>query len=140
MPASLVLICDIDETICTEFDRPVMIGVDLLRRLAKSQVEIHYVTSRPEETRAATEDFLAIHKLPYSRNLYLCPRHKGALRHKRETTEKIKRESRIVLSISDSEEEEAASKEHNVPFLRIDPEDFEASWRKAALELKPYLR
>jgi phosphatidate phosphatase APP1 len=140
MPSPLVLICDIDETICTEFDRPVLMGVELLRRLAKSQLEVHYVTARPEETRAATEEFLLTHKLPYSRNLYLCPRHKGSMRHKREVTEKIKRESRIVLSIGDSDEEEIASKDHNVPFLRIDPEDFETSWKKVALELKAYLR
>ena len=140
MPSPLVLICDIDETLCTEFDQPVLAGVDLLRRLAKSQLEIHYVTARPEETRAATQHFLETHRLPYSRNLHLCPRHKGSMRHKREATEKIKRDSRIVLSIGDSDEEEMASKDQNIPFIRIDPENFEASWKKVALELRAYLR
>jgi phosphatidate phosphatase APP1 len=139
MPAPLVVICDIDETLCTEFDRPVMQGVNLLQRLSKRQVEIHYLTSRPEETRAATEDFLMRNRLPYGRNLYLCPRWKGSVRHKKDVTEKLKKECRILLSIGDSEEEEIAAKENGIPYCKINPENFPASWDAVAAALKGYL-
>jgi phosphoglycolate phosphatase-like HAD superfamily hydrolase len=139
MPSPLVVICDIDETICTEFDRPVQPGVALLQRLSKKQVEIHYLTARPEETRDATVAFLMQNRLPFARNLYLCPRWKGSQRHKKEVTDKIRREARILLSIGDSEEEEAAAKAADIPFCKINPEDFNQSWDNVAKALKGYL-
>src|SRR5262245_56270218 len=75
------IICDIDDTICTGFDLPILVACDVLRALHHS-VEVHYVTARPEECRAGTERFLQEQRLPGWRNLHLCPFWRSSREHK----------------------------------------------------------
>src|SRR5262245_2485745 len=56
------IICDIDDTICTEFDRPIAIACEVLHRIGRA-IQVHYVTSRPEESRDGTLTFMDDNRL-----------------------------------------------------------------------------
>ena len=47
------IICDIDNTILTEIDKPIDVACEFLAALHPS-IEVHYVTGRPDELRAET--------------------------------------------------------------------------------------
>jgi hypothetical protein len=72
--------------------------------------QVHYVTARPEASRAATLDFLERHKLPCRANLHFCPNYKSSLQHKTEVMTRLAREFRVIVSIGDSDEDELASR------------------------------
>lgn len=140
MPATLAIICDIDDTICIEFNQPVAAACALLRELPRYSIEVHYVTARSEESKEITESFLVEQRLPTPKNLHLCPRWKGTLRHKREAIREIVRYHRVLLSVGDQPEEETASIEAKVPFVRINPTNFEEGWRSVAALLRPHFK
>jgi hypothetical protein len=130
-PKPKALICDIDDTICTAFDCPVAAAVKVLVALDRA-IEVHYVTARPEASRASTEQFLADHRLPGWRNLHFCPSWKSTLAHKTEIMTRLAREYTIVASIGDHDEDEKASLAAGVPFVRISEDTCEEAWAEVA--------
>jgi predicted secreted acid phosphatase len=132
-----VLFCDIDETICTEFNCPVEPAVRVLRRL-KGAVEVFYVSARPQASRGSTQNFLEKQGLPTTKNLHLCPDGWSTLRHKTETMKKVAASRKVLLSVGDSDEDQRAASAAGVKFLQVDPRRFEESWRQieAALQAR----
>src|SRR5262249_44666059 len=112
------VICDLDETLCTEFDWPIVAGCRLLAEL-ESSIEVHYVTSRPETARAATERFLEENRLPGLKNLHFCPWPKSAREHKTDVIVRLAKEFTVLVSIGDAEVDEQAAIAAGVPFVRI---------------------
>src|SRR5262249_45464395 len=80
-PRPRAVICDIDDTLCTEFDCPVRLAVGTIVRLDR-KIAVHYVTARPEAARDGTERFLVAHNLPGWRNLHFCPSWLSTREHK----------------------------------------------------------
>src|SRR5262249_31098410 len=70
---SMGLIADLDETVCTNFDLPIRSAVDVLTRLDRQKVHVHYVTARMDVSRAGTDRFIMEHRLPGWRNIHFCP-------------------------------------------------------------------
>jgi hypothetical protein len=130
-PKTRAIICDIDDTICTQFDRPIPAAIQFLLALDRS-IEVHYVTARPEASRAGTEQFLADHRLPGWRKVYYCPSWQSSSQHKAEVIARLAKEFRVLVSIGDHHEEERASLDANVPFVRISEGDPTAAWIEAA--------
>lgn len=130
-PKPLALICDIDDTICTGFDCPLATAVKLLAALDRS-IEVHYVTARPDASRAGTAQFLADHRLPGWRNLHFCPSSKSSLSHKTEVMTRLAREYNVLASIGDHDEDEKASRAAGVPFVRVSGDDDEQAWAEVA--------
>lgn len=122
------LIVDIDETICTQFDVPIPAACETLRALRG--VEVHYVTSRPEASRKETDRFHARENLPGWKNLHFCPGWKSSRQHKLECMRHILRLYDVIASIGDADEDEWASREAGIRFVRVDPEDPACAWRK----------
>jgi hypothetical protein len=58
-PRTRAIICDIDDTICVQFDQPIVAAIQFLAALDRT-IEVHYVTARPEASRKGTEEFLSI--------------------------------------------------------------------------------
>lgn len=129
-----VLICDLDESLCSEFSVPVRAGCELLRRLA-GKIEVHYLTARSEVSRAGTLKFLKENRLPDADNLHLCPSWKSPRQHKIEVMKRLVEKGRTALSIGDSEEDEEAAQAAGVPFLKVGLERPEADWAEVARRL-----
>jgi predicted secreted acid phosphatase len=129
MPRRRAIICDIDESICSEFSTPVRAACELLRRIGQS-LEVHYLTARTETSRAGTERFLRENRLPGAKNLHLCPSWKSTKRHKTDVMKKLAEEFEVLLSVGDAEEDEEASREAGVPFLRAGLENADEDWKK----------
>jgi len=121
------IVCDIDDTICTEFDRPITIACEVLRRISHT-IQVHYVTSRPEESRAGTESFIDEYRLPGSRNVYFTPDYKSSLQHKTDVIRRIAKEYDLIASIGDADEDANAAKKAGVQFVRVRHEHAEAAW------------
>jgi phosphoglycolate phosphatase-like HAD superfamily hydrolase len=117
-PRTKAIICDIDDTICVQFDQPVVEAIKLLAALDRS-VEVHYVTARPEASRQGTEEFLSAHRLPGWRNLYFCPSWQSSREHKAAVMAKLAKQYQVVVSVGDHDEDEAASLAAGVPFVRV---------------------
>jgi phosphoglycolate phosphatase-like HAD superfamily hydrolase len=130
-PKPLALICDVDDTICIGFDCPLADAVAALAGLGGG-VEVHYVTARPEASRAGTERFLADHRLPGWRNLHFCPSWRSSRQHKAEVIARLAREYRVIASVGDHDEEEQASRAAGVPFVRVTAENGAEAWREVA--------
>jgi hypothetical protein len=130
-PKPLALICDIDDTLCVQFDRPVLAACSFLAALERA-VEVHYVTARPEASRRGTEQFLADHRLPGWRNLHFCPPWQSSRAHKAAVIARLAREYAVVASVGDHEEEEVASRAAGVPFVRVTEERAEQAWAEVA--------
>jgi len=130
-PKPNAVICDIDDTLCTQFDCPILVACKALAALDRS-VAVHYVTARPEASRAGTERFLAEYRLPGWRNLHFCPTWQSSLTHKTQTMVRLARQYRVVVSIGDHDEDEKASREAGVPFVRITDATVEQTWREVA--------
>ncbi|AMV24153.1 hypothetical protein VT84_07135 [Gemmata sp. SH-PL17] len=125
----LALIVDLDETVCTGFACPLRAALDVLSRLHRQKVEVHYVTARTEVSRKGTDDFLAEHRLPGHRNVYYCPNWQGSKRHKAEIHARLAREYQIIASIGDTDEEEGeASRLAGVPFVLVDRDKPDGAW------------
>lgn len=130
LPAKrLALVVDLDDTICSGFDCPIRAAVDVLRRLDRQKVEVHYVTARIEVSRKGTERFLEEHRLPGWRNLHLCPGYYGSRRHKTELHARLAREYRVIASIGDTEDDEGeAARAAGVPFVLVDRDNPTPAW------------
>jgi hypothetical protein len=128
-PRPHAIVCDIDDTLCVQFDQPILAACRLLAALHRS-VEVHYVTARPMASRAGTEKFLLDQRLPGWRNLHLCPDWQSSRAHKAEVIARLAREHRVIVSVGDHEEEELASKAAGVAFLRICGDNTEEVWRE----------
>ncbi len=130
-PRSPAIICDIDDTICVLFDRPILTACRLLAELNRA-IEVHYVTARPEASRRGTEDFLARHRLPGWRNLHFCPQWQSSRQHKTEVIARLARQYAVLVSIGDHDEDEAASLAAGVPFVRVRDDSVEQAWLEVA--------
>jgi hypothetical protein len=130
-PRTRALICDIDDTLCVGFDCPLPAAVRALAALDRS-IEVHYVTARPEASRAATERFLVEQRLPGWRNLHFCPTWQSSRAHKAEVIARLARQYRVVASIGDHDEEAEASRAAGVPFVRVSGDNDEEAWRQVA--------
>ena len=130
-PKSKAIICDIDDTICVQFDQPIAVACRILAALDRA-IHVHYVTARPEQSRPGTESFLAEHRLPGWRNLHFCPTWKSTRVHKMEVIARLAKEHAVVLSVGDSEEEEVASLAAAIPLVRIRDGNHEQAWEEVA--------
>jgi len=128
-PRPRAIICDIDDTICSGFDVPFPNAIDVLRAIDRS-IEVHYVTARPEASRAGTERFLQEQGLPGWRNLHFCPSWQSSCVHKSETIARLARQYRVLVSIGDHDEEEQASEAAGVPFVRVTEETIAEAWQE----------
>src|SRR3954454_17364168 len=122
LPAKrLALIVDLDETVCTAFACAIAKAVEVLARLDRQKVEVHYVTARTEVSREGTDRFIMEHKLPGYRNVHYCPKWQGTRRHKAEMHARLAREYQVIASIGDLDEEEGeASRLAGVTFVLVD--------------------
>jgi len=130
-PRTRALICDIDETICTQFDQPIAAAIAVLRQLHRS-VEVHYVTARPEASRLHTMNFLGDHSLPGGDNLYFCPLSKSTRAHKIEVMTRLARQYAVIASIGDADEDEHASQTAGVVSVRVRDGAEAAAWAEVA--------
>ena len=130
LPAKpLALIVDLDDTVCTSFEYPLRAALDVLLRVHRQKVEVHYVTARTEASRAGTDAFIADHKLPGYRNVHYCPKWLGTRRHKAEAHAKLAREYRVIASVGDLDEEEGeASRRAGVTFVLVDRDNPGVAW------------
>jgi hypothetical protein len=131
-PRTRAIICDLDDTLCTCFDVPLAHGCRFLAALDRS-VEVHYVTARPEASRAGTEKFLADHRLPGWRNVHYCPSWQSARQHKHEVIARLARMYAVLVSIGDHDDEADASAAVGVPFVRVADDNHEQAWHQVAL-------
>jgi hypothetical protein len=130
-PKTRAIICDIDDTICTQFDCPIPAAIQFLLALDRS-IEVHYVTARPEASRPGTEQFLSDHRLPGWRKVYYCPNWQSSSRHKAEVIARLAKEFDVLVSVGDHDEEEQASLSARVRFVRIPEGDPTAAWIEVA--------
>jgi phosphoglycolate phosphatase-like HAD superfamily hydrolase len=117
-PRTRAIICDIDDTICVQFDQPIVEAIELLAALDRS-IEVHYVTARPEASRRGTEEFLCDRRLPGWRNLHFCPTWQATREHKTAVMTKLAKQYHVIVSVGDHDEDEAASLAAGVPFVRV---------------------
>jgi len=132
MSKPLAIICDIDETLCTEFDRPILTACQMIARLHRA-IEVHYVTARPGGARKGTEEFLCDQRLPGWRNLYFCPNWQSTREHKTAVMGRLAKEYNVIVSIGDADEDEQASRAAGVLFVRITETNIEDAWKKIAV-------
>jgi len=125
------IICDIDETLRVEFDRPILAACQVMARVHRA-VEVHYVTARPEGSRKGTEEFLCDQRLPGWRNLHFCPNWQSTREHKTTVMCRLAKEYQIIVSIGDADEDEQASLAAGVPFVRVTDMNIEAAWNEIA--------
>jgi hypothetical protein len=131
MTKPLAMICDIDETLCIEFDRPILAACQLMARLHRA-IEVHYVTARPDGARKGTEDFLCDQRLPGWRNLHFCPNWQSTREHKTAIMSRLAKEYTVIVSIGDADEDEQASLAAGVPFVRVTDMNIEEAWKEVA--------
>lgn len=130
----LALIVDLDDTVCTGFACPLRVALDVLLRVHRQKVEVHYVTARTELSRKGTDDFLAEHKLPGYRNVHYCPKWHSTKRHKAELHAKLAREYQVIASIGDLDEEEGeAARLAGVTFVLVDRDNPGGAWAAVAV-------
>jgi predicted secreted acid phosphatase len=127
----LAIICDIDETLCAEFDRPLAHACSVIAKVNRA-VEVHYVTARPEASKKGTEGFLCDQRLPGWRNVHFCPSWRSTREHKTEVMCRLAQQYQIIVSIGDADEDEHASQAANVPFVRVTETNAVEGWDKIA--------
>src|SRR5215831_13064008 len=128
MNTQLAIIVDLDETLCTCFDVPVQVGIDVLNRIDETRIRVHYVTSRTTVCLAATERFLEEHQLPGAKNVHFCPIETRSYDHKRRLHNSLGQEFNVIASIGDSFEEEEAAEAAGIPFIEVDPCQPSTAW------------
>jgi hypothetical protein len=129
----LALIVDLDDTVCTSFACPRRPALDVLLRVHRQKVEVHYVTARTEVSREGTDAFIAEYRLPGYRNVHYCPKWQGTRRHKAEMHARLAREYRVIASIGDLDEEEGeASRLAGVTFVLVDRDKPDRAWAAVA--------
>jgi ribonucleotide monophosphatase NagD (HAD superfamily) len=125
----LGLIVDLDETVCTAFDVPIRAAVDVLIRLNRQKVKVHYVTARTDVSREGTDRFIMDHKLPGWQNIHFCPNWQGSRRHKTEAHARLAQEHRVIASIGDTHEEEGeAARLAGIAFILVERGNPEPAW------------
>jgi phosphoglycolate phosphatase-like HAD superfamily hydrolase len=133
----LALIVDLDDTVCTGFACPLRAAVEVLLRVHRQRVEVHYVTARTDVSRDGTDAFIAEHKLPGYRNVHYCPKWHGTKRHKAELHAKLAREYRVIASVGDTDQEEGeAARGAGVPFVLVDRNDPAPAWAAVAARIE----
>ena len=125
---ALAIIVDLDETLCTCFDVPVMAGVRVLRQIDEGKLQVHYVTARTTVCRLATEKFMEENRLPGAHNVHYCPAKTRSCDHKHNLHRSLGREFRVIASIGDSVEEEQAAKAAGIPFVIVDSSRPTEAW------------
>lgn len=130
-PKTKAIICDIDDTLCFQFDRPIVAACRFLAQLDRT-IEVHYVTARPEASRRGTEDFLSEHRLPGWRNLHFCPNWQSSRQHKTEVIGRLARQYDVIVSIGDHDEDELASQAAGILFVRVSEDNTEEVWEEVA--------
>jgi hypothetical protein len=130
-PRTPAIICDIDDTLCTLFDQPILTACRWLAQLDRS-IEVHYVTARPEASRKGTEKFLADQRLPGWRNIHFCPDWQSSRTHKTEVMARLARQYAVVVSIGDHDEDEQASRAAGIPFVRVNDDNVDQAWLEVA--------
>ncbi len=130
------IIVDLDETLCSLFDVPIRSGVELLRRVDRLKLQIHYVTARTEKSRRGTERFIEAHDLPGGDTVHYSPTIVSSRQHKLECHLRLARECRVLASIGDSFEEAEASEAAGVPFVLVDVNRPESAWVELAALLE----
>jgi hypothetical protein len=132
-PKRLALIVDLDDTVCTGFACPLRAALDVLLRVHRQKVEVHYVTARTELSRNGTDEFIAEYKLPGYRNVHYCPKWQGTKRHKAELHARLAREYQVIASIGDLDEEEGeAARAAGVMFVLVDRDNPVPAWAAVA--------
>ncbi len=130
-PRTKAIICDIDDTICVQFDQPIVAAIQFLAALDRS-IEVHYVTARPEASRKGTEEFLGDKRLPGWRNLHFCPTWQATREHKTAVMTKLAKQYHVIVSIGDHDEDEVASLAAGVPFVRVVEDKHADVWIEVA--------
>jgi hypothetical protein len=129
----LALIVDLDDTVCTGFACPLRAALDVLARVHRQRVEVHYVTARTEVSREGTDAFIAEHRLPGYRNVHYCPKSQLPRRHKAELHARLAREYQVIASIGDLDEDEGeASRAAGVMFVLVDRDNPHIAWAALA--------
>jgi|GEM_PF-6501172 len=129
----LALIVDLDDTVCTSFACPLRAALDVLTRIHRQKVEVHYVTARTEVSREGTDAFIAEYRLPGYRNVHYCPKWQTTKRHKAELHARLAREYQVIASIGDTDDEEgAASRLAGVAFVLVDRDNPVPAWAVVA--------
>lgn len=132
-PKRLALIVDLDDTVCTGFACPLRAALDVLLRVHRQKIEVHYVTARTELSRKGTDEFIAEHRLPGYRNVHYCPKWHSTKRHKAELHARLAREYQVIASIGDLDEEEGeASRLVGVTFVLVDRDNPAPAWATVA--------
>ncbi len=137
-PKPLALIVDLDATVCTGFGCPLRAALDVLTKLDRQKIAVHYVTARTEVSRAGTDAFIAEHRLPGYRNVHYCPKWQTSTRHKTEMHAKLAREYRVLASIGDCDDEEGvAARAAEIAFVLVDRDNPVIAWHALAEKLVP---
>lgn len=125
----LALIVDLDETICTNFECPIRPAVEVLVRIDRQKLTVHYVTARTEVSRTGTDRFIMDHRLPGWRNVHYCPKWQGSRSHKAQAHAHLTKEHRVIASVGDTDEEEGeAARLVGIPFVLVDRNNAEPAW------------
>ena len=130
MSKPLAIICDIDETLCTEFDRPIRTACQVLAGLHQA---IRCITSRLGRT--ATEGDRGISLRPALAGLaepVLLPDLAVDARPQDGRDVPLAKEYVVIVSIGDADEDEQASRTAGVPFVRVRDTNVEAAWKEIA--------
>jgi len=135
MSKPFAIIVDIDETICTQFDVPIEVAVEVLQRIDERKLHVHYVTARPEVCGTATANFITADRLPGALNVWMCPDVLDSLAHKRKQHDLLKEKFEVIASIGDSAEEEEASAAAGIPFVAVDLYDPRPAWTTLAARI-----
>ncbi len=129
MSKPLAIICDIDETLCTEYDHPIEAAYRVMTRLHRA-IKVHYVTARPEASRTRTEEFLCDLCLPGWQNLHFRPVWQSIREHKTAVMCQLAHNYNVIVSIGDTEEDEQASRAAGVVFVRVAETNCEDAWKR----------
>jgi predicted secreted acid phosphatase len=125
----LAVVVDLDDTVCTGFDCPIRCAVDVLARIDRQRVTVHYVTARTDVSRTGTDRFIMDHRLPGWRHVHYCPKWQGSKSHKAQVHVHLVKEYRVIASIGDLDEEEGeAARLAGVPFVRVDRSNPVPAW------------
>ena len=129
----LALIVDLDGTVCTGFECPIRSAVEVLARVNRQKVAVHYVPARTEVSRAGTDRFIVERRLPGWRHVHYRPKWQGTRSHKAQVHLRLAKEYRVIASVGDTDEEEGeAARLAGVPFVLVDRDRPDPAWERVA--------
>lgn len=126
--SDLAIIVDLDETLCANFHHPVVKGVQVLRRIDRTRVHVHYVTARTPKSQRGTDVFMILHDLPHPANVLYSPEISSSRDHKLKWHVELAGRYRVLASIGDADEEAEASAAAGIPFVLVDVNRPEVAW------------